>query len=363
METVESGTRIVQKPVGEALRALIPNPDLPLQLRLSADLVLEQVTIRYDGNRFTARAIGSISARAAGGLLPVGEAGIASCGIGEPRPQIKVTLTGRISLDRYGNAAPAFDPHSQQWIRPCRITALQINLDAILDILRLRDNLEAQVRRAIQRLGRTQDLQRPYERMWNVLRAPIHVDSVTRIAIQPEAIRIEEPVGHGDSLSVSVRLSARPLLLSGDDVPIDAPEFPGVTVGSVPDTFRIRLTGSVGIAQANQLLSQSFDSASIQSPIGTIRINAVELFSVGDSSVAVGLRVRSPFRGWVYGTGQLEVDADADLACVRNFDYTVESTQFLVEALMLYSIHSYGMRFRSTCGSHLPTGLAGWWTR
>jgi hypothetical protein len=48
--------------------------------------------------------------------------------------------------------------------------------------------------------------------------------------------------------------------------------------------------------------------------------------------VAVGLRVRRPFRGWIYGFGRLEVDADSDVVRVRDFDYSVESRQFLVGA-------------------------------
>lgn len=320
-------------------------PKLPtgVQVTLVGDARVERVAMRMVGDSLIVSGVVTLSAAVSGGL-PFAEAGIVSCGRdGAQRPELNVTLPSRVRLDQTGNLA--FDKGRLEYAftKPCKITAADINFDGLLRSLRLDDNLNDAIQKALEKADLTQDLQKRYADAWEELRKPqpivlggLQADTAQRdtvwLRLRPQNITLTGPRGDGTMLSVGLNVGVAPEIVLGPPPAPDPTPFPGVRPGAAEDTFRLRIAGSTTREAANRALEANFRESTIDTPFGDLVINRAVLTPRGDQ-VAVGLRVRRPFRGWIFATGTLATSlTDPSEIVVSQLDYTLETKNYLARA-------------------------------
>ena len=289
-----------------------------VDVSLAANARLESVELQMDGDRVTAAASASLAARVSGGL-PFGKAGIVSCGFGDVRPEARVVFSARIGLDAAGDLVIRDKTPRLEWVRSCNITAADINFVSLLQTLGLYRHVEEALDGLLENVTTRVMLQDRYAAIWDTLQVPhaASAGSLLRdslwLLLQPQGVQLQSIEGREGKIVSGVQLTARPRLIVGPRPRADTARFPGVSVGAVSGDFRLRVAVQVGREAAVQQLTAAMRTSSFSTPLGTLRVDSVDIYPSGGATV-LALNVKSPFNAWVYLTGTLAVLSDSAAA-------------------------------------------------
>lgn len=363
VETIANVGDVVLTDVQEVVDRL-PSVPLGSGVNLKVEVRLDSLHLAMTGNTIAATATASLVAEAD----PYGGYGalnisLSRCGVGEPRPTVRVTVPIAVTLDSIANVHFKPGTVTHQFLVPCRVTALGLNVESLLSVAHFHERIDDALQKALGKLDRTVNLRSRYADAWASLDRPLTLRPDEQLSVRPIALKLQLPYGAEDSLYVPLSVIARPVVSVGDSAPSSPSPFPGVGVGIVPDSTRLWLEGSVTTSDANSRLSSEFDSAAFTTPLGEAVINRVRLIPLGDSGVAVGLRFKKPFRGWVFATGRLHVDtAPTPLVTITDFNYTLQTRNFLFSSVD-WVLHTklqekIARRLRMPLQSRLDTAIA-----
>ena len=289
-----------------------------VDVSLAANARLESVELEMDGDRVTASASASLAARVSGGL-PFGKVGTVSCGFGEMRPEARVAFSARIGLDATGDLVIRDKTPRLEWVRSCNITAADINFVSLLQTLGLYRNVEAALDGMLEKVTTRVVLQDRYAAIWDTLQVPhaAGAGSLLRdslwLLLQPQGVQLQSIEGREGKIVSGVQLTARPRLIVGPRPQADTARFPGISVGSAPGDFRLRVAVQVERAAAVRQLTAAMRTSSFSTPLGALRVDSVDIYPSGGATV-LALNVKSPFKAWVYLTGTLAVLSDSAAA-------------------------------------------------
>lgn len=141
-----------------------------------------------------------------------------SCGVGEPRPRVDVSLRTEMVLGDDWTLTTHTTPGPRQWSRRCRVSFLSIDVTSILD-----PHIERAQRQAAERIDQETarfDLPAVVERIWPLLSFPAELEQSgeanerLRLLLRPDALRVSELTGDAEALELRVAVLGRFLITS-----------------------------------------------------------------------------------------------------------------------------------------------------
>lgn len=315
----------------------------PVETVITHQVYLRDLNLRMTGNQFAlaTQLEFAINTRI---KSSVAQFGVASCGVNETMPRVELTMTGTVDwAEAQGDLVITPRPWSLKWLRPCNITAFQLNVEALLDLPGIRDKVRAAMDEALQSGLRQVSLRNALTRAWPELNAPREVHPDVWLLPQPRKVSFADPHGNGRFVTTGVLVQAQPVLLSGKKPVVKLPPVPAPERGINGDAFYLALTGDIALSDAARLLNQQVAGKPIVADGNTVVIDDIRLYGNGDKAV-IGLALSQPVRAEIFVLGKPVFDVEKNEVRFEQLEYSLGTRNFLAKSANWL----LGSTFRST---------------
>ena len=216
LKQAEAVGNAVGPAVDKAARALNEAPVKgPLDVEITRNVFLDGVDLSMSGNLLRADATLSFDLAVKADARIV-KGGATSCGIGEPRPQVKLSEPMHMHWGADGTLLIDKEPWTLTWIRPCNVTFAGIDIQDVLKISGHERTIGRTIDEAVSRIPKEVDLTSAFDRIWSSAREPREVVKDVWLSIRPAGAIVSEPSGQGRTLGFTITLVASPILSYGD---------------------------------------------------------------------------------------------------------------------------------------------------
>jgi hypothetical protein len=259
-----------------------------------------------------------------------------SCGVdGETPPRLRVVLEAPVTLTeswslstrtRVATVEPAGDGERDR----CRMTFLDFDVtDRVVD--GAREFLEEQLSE-VDELAASVELRPSFEEWWGILRDPIELEDSVWLAMGPRGVTRGPVRGSADSLRVDLRLEANPRVVLGPRPPADSTPLPPLRTGDVTPGLDIVVQGRAEYGTVSRRLMDEIGGLTLEHEGRSVRVDSLELRSIGGGQVALGVRVSGDLAARLWLTGTPVVDTIGHIVHVPDLDFHVATENLLVEA-------------------------------
>jgi len=258
------------------------------------------------------------------------EGKVASCGINEEEPRIQLDLDIRFEVGPDGQLMLTKQGWKRKWLRNCTLTAFDISVDDILNIVGKQDLIDGKIDAALSRLTAARSLRPQLEAVWSELGKPRKGPEGFWLDTRPISVSLGEIQGDGGKIRGVFEVVGRPHLM--DRAPKPGPSIPLPPIGRTTrgTGFQIQVSGAVSYARAASELTKLLTEEPISVAGQKIRINAARLYGSDDRAV-VGLQLSKPIAVEIFLWGIPRIDAEQSIMSFDAFDFTVETEEFLLK--------------------------------
>lgn len=314
----------------KATRAVAVDYTAPVETEITHQVFVRDLAMNMTGNLFTltAQVEFSVNARVKSTLA---QFGVASCGIREAMPRIEFTLSGYVNWGPAGDIQITPKPWTMKWLRPCNITAFQINVESLLDLPVLRDKLQDGIDDAVFSGLKEVSLRALLAKSWPLLNEPRELQPGVWLVPHPEKVSFADITGNGRYISTGVLVRAQPEIVSGAKPSPVLPPVPVPEHGISGDSVHLAVRGDIGLDDAERLLTQRLAGKPIAAGGHTIVIDAVRLYGSADKAV-LGLTLSQPVQAEIYLIGKPVFDAEKNEVHFESLGYSLSTRDFLAKA-------------------------------
>lgn len=303
----------------------------PVETVISHQVYLRDFSMRMTGNQFSlvTHVEFAINTRIKSSLA---QFGVASCGVNEAMPRIELAMTGSVD---WTNAAADLvvtpKTWNVKWLRPCNITAFQLNVEALLDMPVVREKVRAAINEGLVAGLRQVSLRNVLARAWPELNAPRELHPGVWLVPQPRKVAFAEPAGNGRYVSAGVLVQAHPVIQSGSKPVVRVPPVPSPERGINGDTFYLALTGDIGLDDAARLLNQQLAGKPLAAGGSQVVIDDLRLYGSGDRAV-MGLALSQPVKAEIFVLGKPVFDVEKNEVRFEQLEYSLGTRNFLAKS-------------------------------
>lgn len=300
----------------------------PVATQVDYQAFLRDLQLRLDGNQFnvTAQLEFSVAARLKSSITDVG---VASCGINEPMPRIEFSLPGTVAWGNEGDLVITPGQWSMRWLKPCNITAFQLNVEDLLNLPGVRSRVQDAINAAIAANLHQVGLRAALNVAWPLLNQPREVQDGIWLLLQPEQVGFADIVGSGRDVSSGIMVKAHPILVSGTRPRVSLPPVPDpVHLATTSDGFHIVLNGTIGLDQADALLNARLAGKPITAGGHTVVIDKLQVYGNGSKAV-LGLTLSEPLKGEIYALARPVLDVEKNELHFEDIDFTLATSSML----------------------------------
>jgi Domain of unknown function (DUF4403) len=257
-----------------------------------------------------------------------------SCGMGDERPRIRVSIatTYDLTADWRLNTQTKLlrlEPVSETERDQCEITFLKIDVTG-----KVASAAEDAVRKALTDLDERASrisIKRPVEGLWEKIKRPIPIAQGTLwLQIRPREVSLGKMTTGDSTLIARLDLLASPRMITGPKPPDDTMPLPALgRTATEADTAVVMMEGLLLYQAANQLLADVLVGKVIGSGWKRVRVEDVSMLSAGKGRVALALRVSGRANSVVKVVGSPKYDPDLDRITVPDLTFDVQSQGYL----------------------------------
>lgn len=302
----------------------------PVETVISHQVYVRDFTMRMTGNQFTlaTQVEFAINTRLKSSLA---QFGVASCGVNETMPRIELAMTGAVDwAEASGDLVVTPKAWNMKWLRPCNITAFQLNVEALLDLPGVREKVRAAINEGLMAGLRQVSLRSALAKAWPELNEPRELHPGMWLLPQPRRLSFAEPAGNGRYISSGVLVQAYPVIQSGRKPVVKVPPVPVPERGISGDAFHVALTGDIGLQDAARLLNQQLAGKPIAAGGRTVVIDDIRLYGSDDRAV-IGLALSQPVRAEIFLLARPVFDVDKNEVRFDQMEYSLGTRNFLAK--------------------------------
>lgn len=331
-KNVEMNIRPKQGMIANLLgKALPAQVKAPVAVQLRHRLTLAGLDLTVQGNRLTAVADVDLSVGTTA-KIPVSAIGLASCGEnGAPPARIRFTMPGTLVWTGDGQLSWVREKWSMQWLRPCELTALHLDLGSVLNLPLVRGKVEEAISAQLAKLPEAFAVRPVAEKAWAQLSQPREVAKGMWLCARPESLSVSGVSGSGKTVTTVVTMAARPQMLLSEAAPVlDRPALPPIrTVAQAPSPrFSMDFTAEIPLAHADSLLTAILSAHPYRSGSHEAVVKSGRIYASGGKAV-LGLGLTKPFAGDVYVLGVPVFDTVGAALAFDSVDYSLSSSSAL----------------------------------
>lgn len=261
-----------------------------------------------------------------------------SCGTGDERPRIRVTVTSSYDLtpewhiatdSRLAELAPVTRTERDQ----CEVSV--IHYDATEKVV---DIAGGAVRDLLEKLDAklaTISLAEPIGDVWAELQKPLSIEQGTLwFLIQPQSVSLGGITASDSALTARLTLLAAPRMLSGPRPELPPTPLPRLGRGAgVADTALVLIEGTLVYAAANRLLERLLVGKSFRVGFRTLKVEHITALPGGAGRLVLAVGLRGKAKGTVYLVGTPAYDPTTDLVSLPDLDFDVNTSAALARTV------------------------------
>lgn len=253
-----------------------------------------------------------------------------SCGMGEQRPRIRLTLATKYDLaenwhirteSRLVSLAAVSDTERDQ----CEVSILKIDVTSkVVDAAR--GALPGMLKKVDQRLSQV-SIEKPITGIWYKLQNPISIAKGTLfLEIQPQSVALGPITARDSSLVARLDLLASPRLVSGTKPVNDSIRLPRLgRTSSGTDTAVVLIEGVLAYPAANDMLGQAIEGKKFGKWWARITVVDVTVVAAGKGRIVLAVTVKGRVNGTLYAVGTPAYDPATDLITIPDLAFDVNS--------------------------------------
>lgn len=301
----------------------------PVETTINYQAFLRDLTMRMNGNQFTVTTHVEFSVNSRINS-PLTQFGIASCGVNEAMPRIEFTLPGSVNWGSGGDLEVTPGKWTMKWLKPCNITAFQINVESLLNLPLVRDKVEKAVNDAITGNLKQVGLRPALNKAWPLLNEPRELQPNVWLMLSPERVGLADITGNGRFVTTAIMVKARPTIVSGQKPKPRLPPVPSPERLPLSEGFHIAVRGDISLETANELLNQKLAGKPIDANGRTVMIDKLRLYGSGAKAV-IGLTLSQPIKGEIYALAKPVFDVEKNELRFEDLDFSLATSSMLAK--------------------------------
>ena len=318
--------------VDKAVRAVdeTPNAKGSVDVQVTRNVFLDGIDLSMSGNLLRADATVSfdLSVKANAAIV---KGGTASCGIGEPRPQVKIGEPMQVHWGADGKLLIEKEPWTLTWIRPCGLTFAGIDLQDVLKISGQEQTIGRTIDEAISRIPKEVDVTSAFDKAWSNAREPREIVKDVWLSIRPAGAIVSEPFGEGRTLRFTITLIANPLVSYGGKPKVAENVRPPFEHAAAPAGFSVELDSEASFPEIEKILNAKF--AGTEEVVAGRKLKIADIHArASGTSVMLAVGISAPFRGRLHVSGKPAFDRASGTVRLEDLEYTAETRNMLVKA-------------------------------
>jgi len=260
-----------------------------------------------------------------------------SCGIGKPKPRIRLSLSTTYDLTSDWHLKTRtklldLSPFSRDERDQCEISAAKIDVtNKIAD--GARGGLEKALVGLDQKLSRI-SLAKPIGGIWATLQRPISISKGTLwLQIQPQAISFAGITATDSNLTARLALLSQPRMLSGPRPPDGSNPLPTLGRGAAgADTAMVMIEGLLVYEAATKLIGKALVGKAFGPTWRKVKIESLAILPAGRGRMLLVLGLKGRAHGTVNVTAVPNFDPATDLITMKELQFDVNAEAYLGKA-------------------------------
>ncbi|MDI1302305.1 MAG: DUF4403 family protein [bacterium] len=314
----------------KAARAIAVDYTAPVETVISHQVFVRDLAMSMTGNQFTvtARIEFSVSTRFKSSIA---QFGVASCGVNEAMPRLDFTLSGYVNRGPTGDLVITPKPYAVKWLRPCNITAFNLNVESLLNLPVLREKLQESLQDAVFSGLHQVSVRTQLAKAWPELNAPREIQPGVWLLPHPTSVAFADIVGNGRYVSTGVLVRAHPEVVTGPRPVLVVPPVPVPEHGISGDSMHLAIRGDIALREAEALLNQKLAKKPMTVNGRVVQVEAIRLYGSEDKAV-LGLTLSQPVQAEIFLLGKPVFDVEKNEVHFDSLSYSLGSRDFLVKS-------------------------------
>lgn len=314
----------------KAARAITVDYTAPVSTVISHQLFVRDLAMSMTGNQFTVttQVEFSVNTRFKSAMA---QFGVASCGVKEAMPRLEFTLNGYVNRGPTGDLVITPKPYTVKWLRPCTITAFNLDVEVLLNLPVLREKLQESIYEAVFSGLRQVSIRNQLAKAWPELNAPREIQPGIWLLPHPASVAFADLVGSGRYVSTGVLVRAHPEVVTGPRPVIALPPVPTPERGINGDSMHLAISGDIALSDAEALLNQKLAKKPMTVNGRVVQVESLRLYGSDDKAV-LGLTLSKPVQAEIFLLGKPVFDVEKNEVHFDSLNYSLGSRDFLVKS-------------------------------
>jgi hypothetical protein len=255
---------------------------------------------------------------------------IGSCGLNEAKREAVISLSTKFELQKDGHFKTTSKVNSISFPNLCGVTILNFDVTPLLSAA-LTANLNNIVSSVDSRIAQISNFRDICKTGWTKLQEPIKLDSAIWLMLNPVSPCIAPFSGTGQSVSTSIGVVAKPMIIFGQKPSVQNTPLPEFNLNSPQAGSHVVLEGNLPFDVASKILSQKLVGNKYVSSKFGVNIEEALIYGSGETTV-LKLDVSGDIQGSIYLTGTPYYEISNDSLYIKNLDYSIESKNILANS-------------------------------
>jgi len=257
-----------------------------------------------------------------------------SCGMGDQRPRIRLTLGTKYDIAenwriRTKSHLINLEAMSKEERDQCEVSILKLDVTGKV-VEGASTALAGMLKKVDAQLARV-SIEKPITGIWYKLQNPISIAKGTLfLEIKPQHIALGPIKAQDSNLIARLDLLAAPRLVSGTKPVNDSVPLPPLgRTSSGTDTAVVLVEGVLAYAAANELLGNALEGKKFGKWWARITIEDVTALPAGKGKIVLAVKVKGRVNGTLYAVGTPAYDEATDMITVPDLAFDVKSQDAL----------------------------------
>ncbi len=259
---------------------------------------------------------------------PLGHATLAGCGFGEAPARIRFSLDGTLSVLQMGGVSVQPGAWKMDWLRACRVTALNLDVGSLLSLPWIHDQVNRLVQDELTQALSADGVRSALMAVWPILNQPVDMGHGLWLLLHPSDLALSQLDGAGSIVNLDIQLKARPEVLGERPLAQPVPPLPALKPWASRPGFRVGLLFGMPLSKADALLNQSIAGRTLMVHGHQVTIRSVQVYGHADRAVLV-LQLDQPFAGMIVLEATPVMDPQTGSLSFTQVDYALSTTSFL----------------------------------
>ena len=197
---------------------------------------------------------------------------------------------------------------------------------------------------------------------WQELYQPIKIADIGYIAINPSAVRISQPTGSGNTLTLQAGITAKPVFYLSNPGKMQATSIPDISNSGNGSGFNLNMDLHLDYTQLNALLKNRMSDEKIMSGTnGYIIIKDAEIYGSGNNHLLIKVKFIGkqgvvPYHGLLYFTCIPQYDIASGNFYINDINFDVNTITKLKEGPAAWILNA---AVRKYLGNQVHFNIAG----